>query len=162
METARKWVDTYTKETGRIFVSGTPGRKPFEDWMNAQAAKHPPRLTKLEAEMVVDRVSGQDGRTSEARAFVESAIAAIQAGAPKVAVQQLKGYASNTLTLHHPSAGGYQNPDERSKVPEQLTQEIQDAYKHMSKDQQQQLRDAIAAAKAENPELWVSKINLPK
>ncbi|HMK23987.1 MAG TPA: hypothetical protein VK466_16755, partial [Terriglobales bacterium] len=161
MEMARKWVDTYTKETGKLFVPGGEGRKPFETWIKEQAAKHPPRLSKTEAEMVVDRASESDGRTSEARSFVETALTAIQVGAPQVAIQQFETYAKNTKTEHHRS-GNYQNPQDRSIVPDALTQEVLEAYKHMSKDQQKQLQDAIAAAKAANPESWVAKIKLPK
>ena len=157
-EMAQDWVKKYEQESGHTFVDGPPGRKPFEAWMKAQTTGDHPRLSKADAELVVD-MAERDGRTSEARAFVHSALAALEAGAPDIATRELSLYASHTLTEHN-KTGSYQNPVDNSEVKDQLKHEIQDAYKHMPKEMQQQLKDAIAEAHKANPESWISQIKL--
>ncbi len=157
-ELAQDWVKKYEQESGRMFVDGPPGRKPFESWIKAQATGNHPRLSKADAELVVD-MAERDGRTSEARAFVHSALAALQAGSPDIATRELSVYAGHTVTEHN-KTGSYQNPVDNSEVKDQLKHEIQDAYKHMPKAMQQQLKDAIAEAHKANPENWISQIKL--
>ncbi len=163
-ELARKWVKQYEQETKRMFVERPPDaqnwKDPFEDWINAQAAKQPPRLSRADAELVVD-MAHRDGRTTEARAFVHAALAALQAGAPEVAKHELVTYAGNTRTENHKS-GVYANPKDNSLVKDALKAELQQAYRKMPKPMQQQLVAAIEAAKKANPEAWISQVKFSK
>ncbi len=147
-ELTHDWLARYAQEPH--------GKQSFETWISAQAAHG--RISPADAETVVNIAA--HGRTAtEARAHVRAALAALEAGDPADANAQLADYAGNTRTQHHPG-GRYGNPDSNSAVETELKREIQAAYSHMSPQMQSQFRDAIAAAKAANPESWVSQLKL--
>jgi hypothetical protein len=158
-EFAQQWVNKYEHESNHIFVDGAPGKQIFQNWIDAQTKTHPPRLSKAEAELIVD-MAERDGRTTEAKAFVHSALAALQAGNPEVCKKEFTAYANNTFTEHHRS-GIYQNPKDGSEVKQALIHELQSEYKKMPKEMQTQLDEAVAAARAANPESWLSHLPFP-
>jgi hypothetical protein len=156
---AQKWVEQYQK-TGHTFVSTAAGLPAFQKWMNQQVGKQlptqppTPPLTKADAQTVVDKAYGLGG-TSEARAYVHAAIAAVQAGNDVEAVSQLKTYA---LALKDGRAA---SPPTGSDVESALRKELQDLYR-THPDLRGKIQDAINAAKSANPGAWISKVNLSK
>jgi len=155
-ELAQKWVDQYQK-SGHNFVSlPKAGLEPFRDWMNKQVGKQPPTppLTQADAEIVVNKAFN-DTATSEARAYVHTAIAALQSGDPKEAINQLKTYASALKD------GRAASPARGSAVEAALTKELQDLYRQHP-ELRTQIQDAINAAKSANKDAWFSQINLSK
>src|SRR5215471_736652 len=84
---AQHWAQSYERETGRMFVAG-PGLRYFEKWMQDQAAKKPPRLSKADAELVVDMAGNLSGKT-EAAANMRSVDMALQVGRPELAAKAL-------------------------------------------------------------------------
>ena len=116
-ELAQEWIKNYKTETKRLFVKGEPGRKPFEDWLNAQVKKG--RLTEADVEMVIME-TGDASAYTEARANVRSFLADLQAGAPDLATKALVGYAR---ALKPKSQGGqYGSPAYDSKVQAALVE----------------------------------------
>jgi hypothetical protein len=152
-ELAQQWVKTYQQETKRLFVAGPPGREIFRKWIEAQAPK---RLSKADAEIVMDEVSNNSA-TTEARANVRSFLLSLQSGNPTAATAELVAYARELKP-----GGKYATPAHGSYVQAKLIQELKTAYKQMPKDQQQQFDAAVAAAKKENPQAWVSDLNFKK
>jgi hypothetical protein len=75
------------------------------------------------------------------------------AGQPNLAAFQLKNYVSG-IANHR-----YVNPRPGGDVEVGLIAELRTAYKQMTPDVQQQLRDAVAVAKATNPDAWISKLD---
>jgi hypothetical protein len=64
------------------------GRKDFADWIHAQPAK---QLSNADAELVLNLTDKPRlDYSTQARAYVHAALAALQSGAPEVAVEQLK------------------------------------------------------------------------
>lgn len=151
-ELAQQWVTKYVQETKRIFVSGPAGRTAFSNWMMAQA---PRRLSKADAELIVD-VAANDNTTTEARSYVHTFLAALQSGSLDEATSQLVTYAGHEANQLHPDKKG------GSDVQTVLTKELQVAYRQMSKDMQRQFKAAVAAAKKKNPSSWVSKLDFSK
>jgi hypothetical protein len=151
-ELAQTWVKKFERESGHTFVSGPAGREVFQKWMMAQAPK---RITPAEAELVIDQAANVNS-TTEARAFSHAFLAALQAGAPAVATDQLVTYAKAL------KRGEYGAPASQSQVVASLVQELQTAYKKMPKDQQKQFEAALAAAKQANPNTWLSDLKLGK
>jgi len=158
-EVAQKWVEQYQK-TGHIFVSTPEGLPAFQKWMNGQVGKQLPTqpptqpLTTADAEIVVDKAYNK-GATSEARAYVHAAIAAVQAGNGEEAVHQLKTYASALKDGHAAS------PAPNSTVESAVGKELQQLYRTQP-ELRAKIQDAINAAKNANPEAWISKITLSK
>jgi hypothetical protein len=130
----------------------------FQAWITNQANLG--HISKADAE-VVNEIAGGSRKGTEARAHVEAALAAFQAGDAEAGKRELAPYAGMTLTEHHQS-GTYSNLAVKSTVKDELTRKLQDAYQHMSPDMQQELQAAIAAAQKENPEAWISQVKLPK
>ena len=155
---AQEWVKTYEKETGRPFVRA--GLKYFKDWMEDQAAKvKPPRLSKADADLVVDVAGNFDGMT-EARANMRAVLTAFQAGAPDLAAKALTAYASALTPKSQGGLGRYSTPHPKSQFMIGLREELRAAYQKMPKDVQRKFDDAIAAAKKQYPNAWVSELNL--
>ncbi|HWR53329.1 MAG TPA: LysM domain-containing protein [Bryobacteraceae bacterium] len=150
---AQQWVKKYEQETKRTFVSGAPGRQAFEGWMRAQA---PARLSKADAEVVMD-LAGNFNATTEARANARAFLTALQAGAAEVAVKGLAAYAKEMKP-----GGHYATPANGSAVVAELTKELRTAYGEMPKDMQRQFDAAVAAARKENPNAWVSSLKFSK
>jgi len=152
-------VEQYQK-TGHIFVSTPEGLPAFQKWMNGQVGKQLPTqpptqpLTTADAEIVVDKAYNK-GATSEARAYVHAAIAAVQAGNVEEAVHQLKTYASALKDGHAAS------PAPNSTVESAVGKELQQLYRTQP-ELRAKIQDAINAAKNANPEAWISKITLSK
>jgi hypothetical protein len=158
-ELAQKWVEQYQK-TGHQFVSTPEGLPPFQKWMNGQVGKQlptqppTPPLTQADAQTVVDKAYNQ-GATSEARAYVHAAIAALQAGNGEEAINQLKTYASALKD------GRAASPATDSAVQPALTKELQDLYR-THPELRGKIQDAINAAKSANSSAWISKISFSK
>jgi hypothetical protein len=159
-ELTQKWVEQYQK-TGHTFVSTTNAGLPaFQKWMNEQVGKRlptqppPPPLTKADAEIVVDKAYNT-GATSEARAYVHAAIAAVQAGNAEEAVNQLKTYAWALKD------GRAASPATGSAVESALGKELQHLYRTQP-ELRAKIQDAINAAKNANSEAWISKITFSK
>ncbi len=156
LELAQTWVQKY-EQTGHKFVQANTGD--FEDWLKIQVGKG--ALTKADKEIVVNEVKGGLS-IPEARAHVHAALAALTGGSPEVATRELVNYVVDIKN------GEYKNLFDDGKVSngpatrDALTREIQAAYRQMPADMQRQLEAAIAAAKKENPDAWVSKITLSK
>ena len=156
-ELAQEWIRNYKTETKRLFVKGNAGRKPFEDWLNAQVKKA--RLTKADMELLIMETS-DDSAYSEARANVRSFLADLQAGAPDLATKALVGYAN---ALKPRSQGGqYASPAPKSEVKAALVTELKTAYRQMPKNMQTQYDAAVTAAKKENPSAWISELEFSK
>ncbi len=151
-ELAQKQVKTYQQETNRMFVAGPPGYKVFSEWMQAQAPK---RLSKADAETVLNEVSN-NASTTEARANVRTFLSAFKA-ATTTELSPLKAYARELKP-----GGEYASPVPGSYVQADLVQELKTAYQKMPKDMQKQFDAAVAAAKQENPNAWVSNPNFKK
>jgi hypothetical protein len=158
-ELAQKWVEQYQK-TGHIFVSTPEGLPAFQKWMNEQVGKRlptqtsTPPLTKADAEIVLDKAYNA-GATSEARAYVHAAIAAVQAGNEDEAINQLKTYATALKD------GRAATPATGSAVEPALSKELQDLYR-THPELRTKIQDAINAAKNANPGAWISTIKLSK
>ena len=148
---AQKWVSKY--EEKHTFVEGASGRPAFKAWMNEQVKQN--NISKADAEVVVDKAEN-DTATSEARAYLRTAVTAIQSGNPELAAQQLKTYASGI------KAGKIASPATGSEVEKALTKELQDAYRQMPANMQQQLKNAFAAAHTANAEAWISHVKFGK
>jgi hypothetical protein len=157
---AQKWVEQYQKE-GHTFVSvAKAGLPEFQKWMNAQVGKSlatqppTPPLTTADAEIVVDKAYNLSA-TSEARAYVHSAIAALEAGNGGEAISQLKTYAGALKD------GRAAAPAQSSNVQSALTQELQNLYRRHP-ELRGQIQDAVNAAKTANKDAWISKIAFSK
>ena len=142
---ADKWTSQFVSE-GHHWVRGSPA---FSDWMKKQVAAK--KISPADAELVQD-IALNLSATTEARAFSKAALAAVQAGAPEVAKDQLVTYAKAL------KSGEYAAPLHGSEVQKALTRELQAAYKAMSPDQQKDLKAAVAAARKANPDAWVGKL----
>ena len=157
---AQAWVKQYQKEGNNFVSSMREGLPPFEKWMNQQVGKQlptqppSPPLTQADADTVVDKAYNT-GATSEARAYVHSAIAALQAGNGEEAIAQLKTYASALKD------GRAASPATGSKVEPALTKELQNLYR-THPELRGKIQDAINAAKTANPAAWISKITFSK
>jgi hypothetical protein len=153
-EFAQEWVKNYEAETKRIFVCGTPGRKPFEDWLNAQVKKN--RLSIADVDLIIDETIDLTA-TTEARANLRTALAALLAGAPDLATKRLVGYV-NALK----SGGQYATPAQDSRVRPALVAEFKKAYQQMPKGMQEQYKTAVKAAMKANPDAWISELDFSK
>jgi hypothetical protein len=157
---AQKWVEQYQKE-GHSFVSDRKAGMPtFQEWMNKQVGKQLPTkppsapLTKADAEIVVDKAYNF-GASSEARAYVNAAIAAAQSGDKAEAISQLKTYATALKD------GRAASPAPNSAVEAALKKQILDLYqKHP--ELRDTLKVALTAAQGANKDAWISKVTLPK
>jgi hypothetical protein len=156
-ELAQEWVGKYQTETGRLLVKSATG--PLRDWLNAQAIKG--RLTKADAEMVLME-AGDASAYTEARANVRTFLVQLQSGAPDLATRALVAYARALKPRSKGGTGEYANPAAKSEVVAGLVAENKAAYRLMSKEMQRQYDAAVAAAKKENPEAWISELDLSK
>jgi hypothetical protein len=154
-ELAQHWVKKYRAETKRLFVK--EALSPFKEWLDNQAKKG--RLTKADVEMVMME-AGDASAYTEARANVRSFLADLQAGAPELATKALVGYAN---ALKARSKGGqYGNPAAGSEVEASLIAELKAAYGQMPDKMKGQYRAAVAAARAANPDAWISALDFSK
>jgi hypothetical protein len=154
---AQTWVSNYQTEAKKIFVKEAPG--PFQAWLNDQVKKK--RLTKADVELIVMETQDQTAYT-EARANVRSFLAALQAGAPDVGKDALVGYAHALKPKKQGGGGQYASPAPGSAVQAALVAELKAAYGKMTKPMQKQYDDAVAAAKAEFPDAWISELDFVK
>ena len=156
-EFAQQWVRNYETETKRTFVRG-PGLKFFKEWIDAEAAKKRARISKADAELIVD-LAANVGTSTEARANVHTFLTALQMGEADVATKELANYAA----AMKPGPGQtYGNPLRGSEVEASLKRELQTAYRQMAKPMQNQFDAAVEAAKKRNPDAWVSNLNFKK
>jgi hypothetical protein len=156
-ELAQEWVGKYQTETRRLFVKSATG--PLRDWLNAQVKKG--RLTKADAEMVLME-AGDASAYTEARANVRTFLVELQSGAPELATKSLVAYAKALKPKSKGGTGQYANPAANSEVVAALVAELRSAYKQMPKDMQKQYDAAVAAAKKENPDAWISDLEIQK
>jgi hypothetical protein len=155
---AQHWAQSYERETGRMFVAG-PGMKYFAQWMQDQAAKQPPRLSKADAELVVDIAGNRSGKT-EAAANMRSVELALQAGKPELAAKALMAYARALTPRSQGGKGAYATPALQSQFMQGLIREIRNTYQNLPPDMQRKFEDAVAAAKQKYPGAWVSDLKL--
>lgn len=146
-ELAQRWVAAYEKETGRTYMRA--GLKLFMDWINAQAAKKPPRLSKAEAQLVVDEAADVTA-TTEARANIRTFLEYFRAGIYDEAKQALTNYAGALP----PVGKAYGSPPPSSPVLVELANEMKAAYKGADKTARAQFDAAMASAKAKNKSAW--------
>jgi hypothetical protein len=148
-ELAQAWASRYEGDTRRTFSSG----RVFTEWLMKRDAKV---LSRADAELCSDVADGANGAT-EARAYVRTFLAALQAGAPDVAAKQLRLYAGG-LT------GDAQrrqriNPPTGAYVATALEAELETAYRGMSKQEKASFDSAFAAIKQKYPGAWISKFD---
>jgi hypothetical protein len=124
------------------------------EWLYAQTRTKPPRLSEVDAELIADEVTNSSAST-EARANVLTFLAAFQAGATDLATKNLVAYA---IALK--PGGEYQNPIPGSSVQAALTAELRKVDRQLPRDERAKFRSAFAAAKASNPDAWVSTLVL--
>ena len=158
-EFTQEWIKRYQGETRRTFVKGAPGRKPFQEWLEAQVKKG--RLTSAEVELVIMQTDDASAYT-EARANVRTFLAALQAGAADVAAKALVAYAHALKPKRQGGGGQYASPASGSQVQAALVMELKRAYRQMPKTMQQQYDAAVAAAKKEYPDAWISELDFSK
>lgn len=156
---SREWVENYEQESGRTFVSGPYGEKPFIDWLNAQVAKK--RLTAMDVELIVYEAGNYDSMT-EARANVRTFLAAIQAGNLDLAIDRIVAYAGALTPSNKGGSAHYATPPTGSRVKAALVMELKTAYRRMPKAMQQQYNAAVAAAKKAYPNAWISELDFSK
>lgn len=143
-ELAQEWVTKYQNEANRIFVASAPGE--FMKWLQTQTPK---RLSKADAEMVMNVVTNNDS-TTEARANVRQFMLSLQSGDTAGAIKHLSVYARELKP-----GGRYVSPVQGSYVQAELVKELKEAYRKMPKQMQKDFDAAVAAAKQENPKAWV-------
>lgn len=146
-ELAQKWVAAYQNETGRLFVRA--GIKYFKDWIDAQAAKKPPRMSKAEAQLVVDEALDASAST-EARANIRTFLEYFRAGIYDEAKQALTNYAGALP----PVSKAYGSPPAGSPVLVELANEMKAAYTRADKTARAEFDAAMASAKAKNKSAW--------
>jgi hypothetical protein len=149
LELTKKWAKKYEEETHHLFVSSQ--QKLFHQWIDTLVPK---RLSAADAELIRDQAVNANN-TTEARAPIYTFLAALQAGSPDLATKQLVNYARELKP-----GRTYGNPAYQSKVKAALIKELQTAYKQMPKMMQLQFDDALMAAKAENPDAWISDLKV--
>jgi len=156
---AQAWIQTYRKETGRSWIKGQSGRKPFEDWLNEQVKLR--RLSKADVELVVMQTLDSSAYT-EARANVRSFLAALQTGDADGARRELVGYAHALKPKKSGGGGQYSSPAPGSQVQAALAAELKAAYLKMTTVMQRQYDGIVAAAMAENPSAWISDLRVSR
>jgi hypothetical protein len=143
-ELTQRWVTEYEKK-GSIFVGG-PGVQYFERWVKTKTSA-------AEAQVVADIASGAQA-TTEARAYVRTAIAACDVGAGVEATAQLvayaKGMASGKIAI---PARAEKNP-----VLQELKDEVAAYRRRVGRADKQAFDVAVAAAVKENPKSWLAGI----
>jgi hypothetical protein len=159
-ELAQHWVKTYEEETKHTFVGG-PGLKFFKEWIDALAAQARPRISKADAELVIDLAANASVST-EARANVHTFLTALQVGAADLATEALVNYAHALRPKKEGGSGRYASPLKGSQVQAALVKELKTAYGLMPKTMKQQYDDAVAAARKEYPSAWISELDFSK
>jgi len=149
-ELAQQWVATYEREGG-TFLTG-PGARNFTIWLYQQTRTKPPRLSEVDAELIADEVTNVSSAT-EARANVMSFLVAFEAGKFDLAQTKLVAYAEALKP-----GGLYENPVAGSAVQAALIAELRRVERQLPRDQRARFRRAFAAAKAKNPEAWLSEL----
>jgi hypothetical protein len=105
----------------------------------------------------------QGGRAvAEARAHVHAAMAALQGGTPGVATRELVNYVVDLKNHDYANLADNGKAKRGAAVMDALTHEIQTAYRQMSPDMRHELETAIAGAKQQNPDAWLSKVTLQR
>ncbi|MET0965084.1 MAG: hypothetical protein ABWZ02_01730 [Nakamurella sp.] len=156
---AQAWIAKYRSATGRQWVKGQPGRKPFEDWLNEQVKLR--RLSKADVELVVMQTLDSSAYT-EARANVRSFLAALQTGDADGARRELVGYAHALKPKKDGGGGQYSSPAPGSEVQKALVAELKGAYAKMTVVMQRQYDAIVVAAVAENPSAWITQLRIGK
>jgi hypothetical protein len=152
---AQAWIAKYRTDTGRLWVKGQAGRKPFEEWLNGQVKLG--RLSKADVELVVMETLDSSAYT-EARANVRSFLAALQAGDSDGARRELVGYAHALKSTKSGGGGQYSSPAPKSEVQKALVAELKAAYAKMTTVMQRQYDAIVAAAIAEYPGAWITEL----
>lgn len=140
-ELTQRWATAYTRETGRIFMPGPL----FVKWL---FERNPRVLPRDDAQTVADVAAGANGST-EARAYVGTFIAAMQAGAYEVAREELVTYArglGRSIDL----------PGE-DIVPAALRRDLETAYRALDTNGKKQFDAAFTAVRKAAPETWIAK-----
>jgi LysM repeat protein len=159
-EMAQEWVRKYEKETGRPFIR--EGLQYFKKWIEDQAAKvKPPRLSKADADLIVDVAGNFDGMT-EARANIRQALLAYQLGAPDLGAKALTVYAYALTPKAHGGGQKYSTPHPKSEFMLGLNEEIRAAYAQMPKDMQRKFDEALSEIKKKYPDAWISQFKVSK
>ena len=152
---AQLWIRNYRKASGRLWVEGQPGRKPFEDWLNEQVKAN--LLTKAQVELIIMETLDASAYT-EANANVRSFLALLQAGNPAQARKELVAYANNLKPTKEGGLGHYSGPAPRSRVQAGLVAELKAARLQMKPDMRQTYDAAVEAAIATYPGGWLTDL----
>ena len=136
---------TAYEKAGSTFVPG-PGIQYFERWLKGKA-------TAAEAQLVSDIASGAQA-TTEARAYVRTAIAAFDVGAGVEATAQLVAYAKGM------ASGKVAIPAQADKnaVLVELKAELAAFRQRLGRADKQAFDVAVAAAVKENPKSWLAAL----
>jgi len=143
-ELAQRWVTAYEK-AGATFVAG-PGLPYFEKWVKTQASP-------ADAQVVVDIAAGAQA-TTEARAYIRTAIAAFDAGAGVEATAQLVAYAKgmDSGKIAIPAA-----PD-KNPVLKLLKDEWTSYRQKLGRTDKAAFDATVAAAVKANPKSWLAAL----
>ena len=152
---AQLWIRNYRKATGRLWVEGQPGRKPFEDWLNEQVKAN--LLTKAQVELIIMETLDSSAYT-EANANVRSFLALLQAGDAAQAHKELVAYANNLKPTKEGGLGHYSGPAPRSQVQAGLVAELKAARSQMKPDMRHAYDAAVEAAIATYPDGWLTDL----
>ena len=145
---ADRWARQYLRE-GHAWQTTPAGEQAFTRWLAAQVAAR--KLVPAQAELVRYVAFSQNALT-EARAFVNTVLAAIGLGAADLASDQLRTYGKGFRK------GEYSAPPPGSEVVKELTAQLRAAWREWSTPQREALRAAVGAARAEAPSLWICSI----
>jgi hypothetical protein len=149
-ELTQKWVKQYEKDTGQTFQPGKFGDQNFTVWINKQAPK---MISRADAELVSD-VSANANGSSEAKAYIGSFIAALKAGSPEAAANELRNYAAGMTSkpqkINRPTG---------AHVELEMKRLLETEYKKMPKEMKEAFDKTFAELKQKYPDAWISKFN---
>jgi hypothetical protein len=142
-ELTQRWVTEYEKRS--TFVPG-PGIRFFEKWVKG-------RTNPADAQLVTDIASGT-GATTEARAYIRTAIAAFDAGAAVEATAQLVAYAKG---MDSGKVAIPASPD-KNPVLKQLRDEWAAYRGRLGRTEKAAFDAVVAAAVKASPKGWLATI----
>lgn len=144
-ELAQQWAEKFSRETKQpVIPSFVPKGKPipFVEWITDKRRSLQPD----DARMIAETVLGAHNST-EARAYIATFIAALQAGAGDVATTQLVTYAKTDAVQIEPHV----------VVQNALSEDLDKAYASLDAKGKKDFEAAFAAAKAASSGAWISK-----
>ena len=145
-------VRRFETATGTLFDGNSVvAQTQLERWLRNEVAQG--RVSAADAELTSDEAAGRTS-TTEARANVRTAIAALQTGAGAEAKDLLNAYAKALP----PVGRQYGAPPPGSAVVRELVVEAKAQYRAMTPDQRTAWDQAVAAAVKSNPDAWISQL----